>query len=292
MQGPDLAGTSDAPVLGVSITVVTIALNDLTGIKRTFKSLEGQTFRNVEHLIIDGGSTDGTAEWAAANSVFVGTGVVSEPDNGIYHAMNKGLRMATGDLVSFLNSGDQYADETVLEMVADSYSRERWPWAFGYGRMVSESGDTSAGGRVRARYSWMRNTFWSYEICHPTVFLPPGFARQLGGFDDGLQIAADYKLTTAAGRIAKPFIFPRVIALQLEGGISDTRTAESLLETHLARVDILGLRGAARRLDRMWTSMLIVRSRARRRAGRVLRRLGVSLGDPEPREIDPPESQS
>ena len=261
----------------VTFTVVTIALNDLAGIQQTFKSLADQTHRNVQHIIVDGGSTDGTAEWAVGHPVFADTVVASEPDRGIYEAMNKGLKQATGDLVAFLNSGDQYADATVLEMVARSYSREHWRWAYGFGRMVTESGATSAGGRTRKRHSWLRNTFWSYEICHPAVFMEPDFARRLGGFDESLQIAADYKMTTAAGRKAQPRVFPRVMAVYLEGGVSDTQAGRSLFETHQVRVELLGMGRRLELLDKCWTLVILARSKSRRRAGRLVRRLSATI---------------
>ena len=262
------------------ITVVTVALNDLPGIKRTLDSLSSQHHRRVQHVVIDGGSTDGTAEWARSHPAFADTVVVSEPDDGIYDAMNKGLSRATGDLVCFLNSGDTYVDETVLQMVASSYRDERWPWAYGFGRIVTKEGERSARGRTRQRHSWIRNTFWDYVICHPAVFMPPTLIENLGGLDSSLRIAADYKLTTAAGRRAHPRVFPLVMADQLEGGVSDVRPAQSLLETHKVRVQLLGLSDSVARLDRAWTMVLIARSVSRRSAGRLLRRLRAHATKP------------
>lgn len=262
------------------ITIVTVSLNDLAGIKETFRSLRQQTFRNVQHVIIDGASTDGTAAWARENVVFDDTVVLSEPDEGIYQAMNKGLGLARGELVCFLNSGDRFADRDVLGVVVNSYEHESWPWAYGFGRMVTASGRTSAGGRVRKRHSWLRQTFWSYEICHQTVFMPPALARKLGGFDEEFRIAADYKLVTNAGRIAEPHVFPRVMAVTMEGGVSSMRTVESLHETHRARSEILALTGWRKGADRCLTTVLIARSRSRRFVGRLLRRWGVDLGGP------------
>jgi hypothetical protein len=267
------------------ITVVTVALNDLAGIKRTFESLAEQVFRDVQHIVIDGGSTDGTAEWARDNTLFSKTVVVSEPDTGIYDAMNKGLSLTEGDLVSFLNSGDRYADGSVLAMVAESYVSEDWPWAYGYGRIVNENGERSARGRVRKRPSWLRNTFWDYEICHSAVFMPPGLMRELGGFDERFRIAADYKLTTSAWLVAQPHVFRCVMADQVEGGVSDAQPGSSLLETHRVRVELLRMGPAASALDWAWTMGLIARSKFRRKMGRWLRRIrsriDARLGSPQ-----------
>ena len=261
----------------MSMTVVTIARNDLAGIKRTFESLASQTYTDVEHIVIDGASTDGTAEWAAANAVFADTRVLSEPDSGIFNAMNKGLWLAGRDVVSFLNSGDVFSSPTVLSHVAESYQNIRWQWAYGFSRMVTQDGRASAGGRVKRRYSWVRQTFWSREICHQAVFMRVSLARELGGFDEGLRIAADYRLVTAAGMRSDPELFPQILALVAEGGVSDIQQARSHLEAHRARVGLLGWGRILDTTDLLWTLILIVRSKGRRRAGRLVRGLGRKM---------------
>jgi len=262
------------------ITIVTISLNDEVGIQRTFESLREQNYRDVQHLIIDGGSTDGTPVWAAEHAVFDHTVIISERDRGIYDAMNKGLSMATGELVCFLNSGDQFANGDILSTITESHKKDSWPWAYGFGRMVMSDGRTSAGGRVRRKHSWLRQTFWSYEICHPTVFMPPDLARRLGGFDDRLRIAADYKLMTSAGRVAEPHVFPMVMAVTIEGGISDLRPADAIREAHKIRVDILGMTDRAELLDLVWSKIMLVRSLSRRRLSRFVRRNSSAIDGP------------
>lgn len=269
------------------MSVVTVALNDLAGIKRTFASLHLQTYTRIQHVVIDGGSKDGTAEWASKFPVSDDTTVTSEPDTGIYDAMNKGLAAATGDLVAFLNCGDEYADGSILELVARDYAERNWQWAYGFGRIVDLDGRRVARGRVRQNHSWRRNTFWDYEICHPAVFMRTAFARELGGFDATLRIAADYKLTTAAGMATAPRVLPVLMTNQVEGGISDTSPSQSLLETHLARVELLGMGRVRAALDRVWTVVMLARSRTRRRGGQAMRELqkraasltGTSLSD-------------
>lgn len=256
-----------------TITVVTVALNDLEGIKRTFASLDRQSYRDVQHVVIDGGSTDGTATWAKEHPSFTDTTVTSEPDDGIYNAMNKGITAATGDLIAFLNAGDEYTDESVLKIVASDFAAHPWQWAHGFGRIVAADGRRTARGRVRSKYSWKRNTFWDYEMCHPAVFMQLSLVRELGGFDERLHIAADYRLTTAAGMVATPRVFPLLMADQVEGGISDVKPAQSLLETHRVRIELLGMGVVPRTVDYAWTFLLLAKSRSRRRAGQSIRAL-------------------
>lgn len=98
-------------------SIVTVTWNDLSGVRETAQSVRAQTFRDFEWLVIDGGSADGTVEAAAAGE-FAGAKFTSEPDKGLYDAMNKGLGRVTGDYVIFMNGGDTFADEEVLRDVA------------------------------------------------------------------------------------------------------------------------------------------------------------------------------
>ena len=98
----------------MTIAIVTITLNNLAGLRRTLASVETQTTPPDEHWIIDGGSTDGTREFLQSLPPRPGRHFVSEPDHGIYDAMNKGVALAASDFVWFLNAGDACADERVV----------------------------------------------------------------------------------------------------------------------------------------------------------------------------------
>ena len=99
----------------MKVTVITVTYNSLSTLRETLASVAAQTHTDLEHIVIDGGSTDGTVAMLEAAGP-TGPRWVSERDGGIYDAMNKGLRMATGELIGFLNSDDTYAD---TEVVAD-----------------------------------------------------------------------------------------------------------------------------------------------------------------------------
>lgn len=106
----------------MKLSIITINYNDITGLRKTVKSVLGQTFRNFEWIIIDGGSTDGSKEFIESLTSNASTSNLisywcSEADNGIYNAMNKGIVKAKGEYLNFLNSGDAYHDLNVLESV-------------------------------------------------------------------------------------------------------------------------------------------------------------------------------
>lgn len=98
------------------LTIITVNFNNREGLRRTARSVAAQTFNDFEWLVIDGGSTDGSQDVLAQYASRI-TWFVSEPDGGIYEAMNKGLARANGEFVQFLNSGDSFIEPTVLENV-------------------------------------------------------------------------------------------------------------------------------------------------------------------------------
>lgn len=98
------------------VTIITVCFNSLEMLKKTMQSVNTQTYTNIEYLVIDGNSTDGTPEFLK-NYTGKLTKYISEPDKGIYDAMNKGVKMAEGDYVIFLNAGDIFAEDTTLETI-------------------------------------------------------------------------------------------------------------------------------------------------------------------------------
>ena len=103
-------------------SVITVCWNDHPGLRKTHGSLVSQTLRDYEWLVIDGASTDGTVEWLKGHDCPKCTWI-SEPDSGLYDAMNKGLQRASGEYLIFMNSGDSFVDGRVLERVADATDR-------------------------------------------------------------------------------------------------------------------------------------------------------------------------
>ena len=106
----------------MKITVITVCYNSATTIKDTLSSVGDQSYDNIEHIVVDGGSSDNTLEVVKIEGTHVAQ-VVSEKDNGIYDAMNKGLALATGDYVAYLNSDDFYTNNKVIQQVATAINK-------------------------------------------------------------------------------------------------------------------------------------------------------------------------
>lgn len=136
----------------MSLTIITITRNDLAGLRLTLASVETQTTQPDEHWIIDGASTDGTPGYLASLPAHAGRHFSSEPDTGIYDAMNKGVSRATTDFVWFLNSGDTCADTAVVtDLMAALHARPHLCALYGKIWRKNHLGFRSVGGPVTAR---------------------------------------------------------------------------------------------------------------------------------------------
>lgn len=178
----------------LSISVITVCRNCVTTLRACIKSAVAQSYLEIEHIVIDGASDDGTLdilqEYSSQLSAFV-----SEPDSGIYDAMNKGIALASGDIVGFLNADDFYAHDGVLEAVAQCFAEDPMLDACYSDLKYVDQFDTSC----TVRY-WRSNSFvpgsFSHGWCppHPTFFVRRSVYERFGGFDLSYRIAADVEL--------------------------------------------------------------------------------------------------
>lgn len=170
----------------MKVSIVTINYNNKAGLIKTLDSVYRQSFPDMEMVIIDGGSTDGSAECVDSYKSRIGF-FVSEKDKGIYHAQNKGWQHAKGEFVLFLNSGDVFAADDVLERV---FSVEQAADII-YGNMliVAEDGSERLGkmpSKIGIKQLY-KDTLW-----HPVSFIRTSLFSKHGGYDESLKIVADY----------------------------------------------------------------------------------------------------
>jgi len=204
------------------ITVITVCFNSAGTLGDALASVAAQQGVEVEHLIIDGGSTDGTQD-VVARFPHVAR-LVSERDNGIYDAMNKGLSLATGDVVGFLNADDMLAGNDVLSHVVAALAAEPSADA-AYGDLIYVShADVS-----RLVRDWRSGTFKRSRLAfgwmppHPTFYARRQVLQEVGGFDTRLRIAADYDLMlrVLTRPQARAVYVPRVLVKMRTGGASN-----------------------------------------------------------------------
>lgn len=203
------------------ISVITVARNSADTIRDALDSVRRQTYPHVEHLVVDGASTDGTADIARAYSHVAAC--LSEPDRGLYEAMNKGLRMATGDVVGFLNADDLYATPQALAMVAERMQHT------GAGALYADLKYVRPQALHRTVRHWRSGPFLREQFRlgwmppHPTFFVCKKYYDALGGYDTRFRIAADYELMLRflyKHRVPACYL-PEVLVLMRTGGISN-----------------------------------------------------------------------
>lgn len=176
----------------VKISIVTVSCNSAATIAATLRSVATQTYVDIEHLIIDGHSTDETMKVvdAYAHSKLIFN---SEPDGGIYDAMNKGVRRATGDVIGILNSDDFYVHENVLNEVASAFSMDaELDVVLGDVDYVNE-GDLDIAVRTYRASSFKTWMFrFGFMPPHPAVFVRKAAYERVGSYNVGYKIAADF----------------------------------------------------------------------------------------------------
>lgn len=177
----------------MKISIVTVCFNSAAHIADALRSVDRQTWSDIEHLVIDGASTDTTLSVVAAHPQ-PWRRVVSEPDHGIYDAMNKGIAASTGDIVGFINSDDFYASPTVLATVAAAFADPAVQACWGDLCYVRQDAPEQI---VRYwRSSPFRAGLFARGWCppHPTLFVRREVFARCGSFDLSYRIAADMEL--------------------------------------------------------------------------------------------------
>ena len=206
----------------MKVSIITVTYNSATSLENTLRSVETQTFRDIEHIIIDGGSTDGTLSIIEKHRDRIAQ-VVSEPDNGIYDAINKGLRLATGDVIGILNSDDVLADATTIETIVRNMQQTNAEIAYGD---LLYCTDTAKINTV-IRY-WRSNIFdpkalkFGWMCPHPTLYVRRKVYEQVGEYDTAFRISADYDfILRVFSRNYRSVYIPNVLVKMTTGGVSN-----------------------------------------------------------------------
>lgn len=169
----------------MKLTIITINYNHLEGLKKTFDSVFMQTYRDFEYIVIDGGSSDGSKEYIEKHSDKI-THWVSEADRGVYHAMNKGLEVAQGEYVLFINSGDELYDVNTIDHVLPQLQGE--DIITGDLNFISEEKNYIGIGQDKVSFVYMyHNTIW-----HPSSFIKRECFEKVGFYDESLKICSDW----------------------------------------------------------------------------------------------------
>jgi glycosyltransferase involved in cell wall biosynthesis len=200
-------------------SIITVCLNSDETIEDTIKSILIQDYQDIEHIVVDGGSTDGTLEILEKYSSHIQK-CISEPDNGIYDAMNKGIKLSTGEIIVTLNSDDVYADENVVSKMVEFIRDNNLDAA--YADLVYVSCKNSSKViRLWRPGQYRRGAFSNgWVVPHPTFFCRKQVFEKYGYFNSDFRIAADFELMLRfieAKRIKIGYL-PKVIVKMRTGG--------------------------------------------------------------------------
>ena len=254
----------------MKISIITAVFNRADSIAQAVESVQRQTHADVEHVVIDGASTDGTLEALRAFSGLprrcaprndsISFVLVSEPDNGIYDALNKGFERASGEIIGVMHSDDFFADERVLARVVEAFADPEIDAVYGDLDYVAKT-DTN-----RVIRHWKSGEYnparlaWGWMPPPPTLFIRRRVFEQWGGFDTQFRIAADYDAILryfGQGKIRAAYI-PCVLVKMRVGGESNRSLAKIWLKS---REDYLALRrnGVGGMGALMWKNLSKVR---------------------------------
>lgn len=222
----------------MKISIITITYNSAETLPRALESVQNQKYDEIEHIIIDGASTDGSIELIEAYSKKIQRDNkastrevrwISEPDKGIYNALNKGISMATGDVIGFLHSDDMlYSADSIGQIVA-AFKDPKVDVVYGDLQYCKE-------GKIIRR--WKSNEFhpsslkYGWMPPHPTVYVRSKVYQQVGEYDEWFRISADYDMMVRIFKAGyKSIYIPKVLVSMELGGASNKNTKARLSKT-------------------------------------------------------------
>lgn len=203
----------------MKISIITISFNAKATIEKTLQSVANQTYKNIEHIIVDGGSKDNTLE--ICNLFPHVSKIISEPDKGVYDAFNKGLKLANGNVVGFLNADDVFFNENTVQEIVNAFNENKTDIVYGNLDYVTEKGKV-----VR---SWISKPYEkglvkkAWMPAHPTFYCKKEVYDRLGGYNDSFKIGGDFELCLRfleVHKVSSVYLNKKLIKM-LVGGISN-----------------------------------------------------------------------
>ena len=221
----------------MKITIITATWNSNLHVRNCLQSASNQTYANIEHIVVDGDSTDGTKEIIECFQSI--TKYISEPDNGIYDALNKGIKMATGDIIGFLHSDDQLNSSDTIKKIADLFEKTNADGVFGDLVFINDQNKI-----IR---TWLskpfkrKNVKFGWAPPHPALFFKKEVYQKHGLFDTSFKIAGDYDfmLRVMLDKEINLVYLPEVVTKMRMGGVSTGNLKQLITKS---REDIKALR--------------------------------------------------
>jgi len=220
----------------MKISIITVCLNSVATIEEALQSVLSQDYPNIEYVVVDGASTDGTLDIIDKYRDKIGASI-SEPDEGIYDAMNKGIALATGDVIGILNSDDFYASKSIISQVARELENDDIDAVYGDVAIVRSRNKEKIVRYYSSKAFRPEGFAYGYMPAHPTFFTYKKFYQSQGGFKTDYHIAADYELLIRLlmkDKLRHRYMELHMITMRLGG-----RTSSSLYGYYILNKEVI-----------------------------------------------------
>jgi len=227
----------------LKISIVTVTYNAERFLENCIASVVSQKFANIEYIIIDGASTDSTLHIVSRFNDKI-TKIVSEKDNGMYDALNKGIKMATGDVVGLLNADDFFADNEVVGEIADAFLQSGADVLYGDLWYVDQNNPDKVLRRWKSKPYHHDMFQWGWMPAHPTFYAKRELFEQLGYYRLDMGSAADYELMIRFMHKfkSKAVYLPKLMVKMRAGGMSNS-SVEARLKANQADLEAMKING-------------------------------------------------
>jgi glycosyltransferase involved in cell wall biosynthesis len=215
--------------MSIKVSIITPVLNGMATIADCISSVKQQDYDNIEHIIIDANSTDGTVEYIAKQNLKY----ISEDDTGVYDAFNKGVKLATGDIIHILNADDYYANGHVISSMVKKLESDQSDLCHGYITQLNSQGHPVK--RVGKNLD-KRELLSKMRVAHPSVFIRKNVYLKYGYFSQGFKVAGDHEFLLRIWDSVNISFLDEVCVIMRLGGISNSQVELSYRESMAAAI--------------------------------------------------------
>lgn len=238
----------------MKVSIITATYNREATIIRALASIKNQSYSNIESIVVDGFSQDKTLSLLAPILTSKDT-LISEPDSGIYDALNKGLALASGDIIGFLHSDDLYSDKDVISNIVEIFSENIVDVVYGDVAFFAPDNSKKIKRKYKSDALTEKNLAWGKMPAHPSIFIRKEIYEKIGYFETDFQIAADYEFLCRLIKFEeiRSIYLPRQIVNMQLGGVS----TKGIKNTFLLNKEVF----RAIRKNKIYTNIFMILSK-------------------------------